>query len=168
VRFVDYTGEYDVGGHEARSLDPESVRATVGLLEQQPYLFDENVRQNLLFARDSATDAELEAVLERVGLGEWLRERGGLDARLGERGGLVSGGQAQRISLARAFLRGFPVLVLDEPAAGVDPDLADALLRDVLATAAEEGTTVLLISHVPVPAELVTRAILMRDGELVG
>ncbi|BDZ50945.1 hypothetical protein GCM10025867_31860 [Frondihabitans sucicola] len=86
VRFLDYSGSYEVAGYEARTLDPESVRATIGLLEQQPYLFDENVRQNLLFARDTATDADLEEILERVGLGEWLRERGGLDARLGERG----------------------------------------------------------------------------------
>lgn len=168
VRFLDYSGEYALGGHEARTLAPESVRATVGLLEQRPYLFDENLRQNLLFARDTATDADLEAVLERVGLGPWRRARGGLDARLGERGALVSGGQAQRISLARALLRGFPVLVLDEPAAGVDPELADTLLRDVLTTARESGATVLLISHVPVPGELVTRTIRLREGALVG
>ncbi|GAA4264982.1 thiol reductant ABC exporter subunit CydC [Frondihabitans peucedani] len=164
VRFLEFSGEYRLGGTDVRYLDPEAVRAQVGLLEQQPYLFDENVRQNLLFARDTATDADLEGVLERVGLGSWLRERGGLDARLGERGALVSGGQAQRISLARALLRGFPILVLDEPAAGVDAELADALLDDVLATAREDGTTVLLISHVPVPPEHVTRRLVLRRG----
>jgi ATP-binding cassette subfamily C protein CydC len=164
VRFLEFSGEYRLGGTDVRDLDPEAVRAQVGLLEQQPYLFDENVRQNLLFARDTATDADLEGVLERVGLGSWLRERGGLDARLGERGALVSGGQAQRISLARALLRGFPILVLDEPAAGVDAELADALLDDVLATAREDGTTVLLISHVPVPPEHVTRRLVLRGG----
>ncbi|MCU1529361.1 MAG: hypothetical protein JWP75_3124, partial [Frondihabitans sp.] len=135
---------------------PERVRATVGLIEQVPYLFDENVRQNLLFAHDTATDVELEEVLERVGLGEWLRIRGGLDSPIGERGALVSGGQAQRISLARALLRGFPILVLDEPAAGVDPDRADALLDDLLRTAERAGTTVLLVSHVPVPGDRIT------------
>ena len=167
VRFLAFEGTYEVGGVDAASVDAERVRATVGLIEQNAYLFDENVRQNLLFARDDATDAELVAVLERVGLGSWLAARGGLDARIGERGALVSGGQAQRISLARALLRGFPVLVLDEPAAGVDSDVADRLVDDVLRTARDDGTTVVLISHVPVSAEFVTRRIVVRDGAVV-
>ncbi|GAA4666266.1 thiol reductant ABC exporter subunit CydC [Frondihabitans cladoniiphilus] len=167
VRFLEHTGSYTLGGLDTRSLDGADVRATVGLIEQTPYLFDEDVRQNLLFARDTATDDELTAVLERVGLGEWLAARGGLRVPLGERGALVSGGQAQRISLARALLRGFPVLVLDEPAAGVDSEVADALLTDLLRTAAEAGTTVLLISHVPVPEEFVTRRLVLDDGRVV-
>ncbi|MBF4576353.1 thiol reductant ABC exporter subunit CydC [Frondihabitans sp. VKM Ac-2883] len=166
VRFLDHSGSYRVGGVADAELRAADVRATVGLIEQTPYLFDENVRQNLLFARDTATDDELTAVLERVGLGEWLRERGGLTARLGERGELVSGGQAQRISLARALLRGFPILVLDEPAAGVDPAVADELLRDLLTAAAADGTTVILISHVPVAASLVTRRVRLAGGHL--
>ena len=116
-----------------RGTRPRSaaVRRIVGLVEQRPWLFDEDVRQNLLFARDTATDEDLLEVLDRVGLREWLAERGGLDAQVGERGALVSGGQAQRIALARAMLADFPVLVLDEPTASVDPGRADALLRDL-------------------------------------
>ena len=68
-------------------------------------------------------------MLERVGLGDWVRERGGLDARVGERGALVSGGQAQRIALARALLADFPVVILDEPTAGVDREQATRVLE---------------------------------------
>ncbi|RUQ97163.1 thiol reductant ABC exporter subunit CydC [Labedella endophytica] len=164
VRFLDHSGEYRVRGVDARSLHPDTVRDVVGLVEQVPFLFDESIRQNLLFARPDATDDDLVSVLERVGLGEWFAERGGLDARVGERGGLVSGGQAGRIALARALLRDFPVVVLDEPTASVESDLADRLLRDLLA--ASDDRTVVIISHADVPPGVDVRRATMRDGAL--
>lgn len=167
VRFLDYTGSYTIGGVEARDLAGEDLRRTVGLCEQTPYLFDESIRQNLLFARDTASDAELLTLLDRVGLAGWARERGGLDARVGDRGTLVSGGQAQRLSLARALLHGFPVLVLDEPTAGVDPAASDALLTDLLG-AVREDQAVVLISHVAVPPGLVDRTVRLAGGRVVG
>jgi ATP-binding cassette subfamily C protein CydC len=158
VRFLEFEGTYRLGGVDVRSLPVAAVRRIIGLSEQIPYLFDESIRQNLLFAREDAPDDELLAVLERVGLSEWLEQRGGLDARVGERGSLLSGGQAQRIALARALLADFPVLVLDEPTANVDAGRADALLRDLLAASADpEGRrAVVIISHLPVPTELIT------------
>ncbi|MFT4051326.1 MAG: thiol reductant ABC exporter subunit CydC [Microbacterium sp.] len=167
VRFLDTPpGTYAIGGVDVADLAPDDLRRTVGLCEQQPMLFDEDIRQNLLFARDTATDAELEAVLERVGLGAWLRERGGLSARVGERGALVSGGQAQRIALARALLHGFPVLVLDEPTAGVDADASDALLSDLLSAVGDDHAVV-VISHVTVPPGLIDRTVRLVDGQVV-
>lgn len=158
VRFLDYEGSYRLNGVEAKDFAPAQVRAAVGLIEQRPHIFDESIRQNLLFAKPDADDGELEAVLGRVGLGSWLDERGGLEARAGEHGSLVSGGQAQRIALARGLLAGFPVLLLDEPTANVDPGLADQLVAELLDASGAERSVV-IISHTPVDPALVTRAL---------
>lgn len=168
VRFVDYDGRFLIDGAEAKSLAQDDVRRVIGLCEQHPYLFDSDVRQNLLFAKESATDVELMAVLDRVGLAGWVRERGGLDARVGEHGALVSGGQAQRIALARAILAEFPVLIVDEPAANVDAAVAEQVVQDIMSTAAEDGRTVLMISHTPVADDLVTRRVVLQDGRIRG
>lgn len=151
VGFVGYRGSYRVRGIEARHLGPRELRRTVGLCEQAPHLFDADLRQNLKFAREGADDSELIAVLDRVGLAEWARARGGLDTRVGEHGALVSGGQAQRIALARVLLADFPVVVLDEPTAGVDRELAHELLRDLLG-AVPKDRAVVLITHTELPS----------------
>lgn len=165
VRFVDIDGGYLIDGMPAERMPQDEVRRIVGLSEQTPYLFDETIRQNLLFAKDDADDAQLLDVLRRVGLDSWVAGRGGLDARVGERGSLVSGGQAQRIALARALLHDFPVLVLDEPTANVEADLADTLVRDLVAAAGNQRT-VILISHTDVPAGLFSRRLTLQpDGD---
>ena len=165
VRLLEYTGAYRIGGVDARALTTHALRGVVGLCEQEPHLFDADLRQNLKFARDSATDTELMDVLERVGLADWAAQRGGLDAPVGERGVLVSGGQAQRIALARAILADFPVVVLDEPTAGVDRDRADRLLTDLMG-AVPADRAVILITHTALPDGVVARR--LRLNERVG
>jgi len=156
VRFLDHEGGYSLGGVDVKTLDPDAVRTVVGLCEQSPHLFDDSIRQNLLFARETASDDDLHAVLASVGLDDWVAERGGLDAAVGERGSLVSGGQAQRIALARALLAEFPILVLDEPTANVDVDRADALMADLLRGAASAHRAVIVISHTAIDSAYVT------------
>lgn len=153
VRFLDYTGSYRVHGVEARTLPIAEIRERVGLAEQQPHLFNADLRQNLKFAKPGASDGELMDVLARVGLDSWAESRGGLDMQVGEHGALVSGGQAARISLARVLLANFPVVIIDEPTAGVDPERAEQILIDILG-AVPKDRAVIIISHTDLPDEV--------------
>ncbi|MCD7100620.1 thiol reductant ABC exporter subunit CydC [Pseudoclavibacter sp. 13-3] len=174
VRFLDHrSGRYTIDARDARDLGGDAVRRVVGLCEQRPHLFASTVRANLLLARPEAEDAILLAVLRRVGLDDLSRSRDGLDTIVGENGRLLSGGQVQRLALARALLAEFPVIVFDEPTANVDPELADELLVDLLTIAGLHGSTrdgrppaVVLMSHDRVPATLVDEHLHLADGRL--
>lgn len=157
VGFLDYRGSVRFDGVEARDMPLRVLRRKVVLIEQNPHLFDQSLRHNLSFANPNATDEDLMAALSSVGLAEWALERGGLDSPIGEAGALVSGGQAQRIALARGFLAKAPVIVLDEPTANVDRAIAEQLMLDLLTSIGREGPSIaIIISHVPVDQSLIT------------
>lgn len=162
VRFVDATGSMTLGGVELASLHPESVREAIVLVEQLPHLLDTSLRENLRVAREDASDDDLWRALARVGLDDWARRRDGLDTTMGDRASLVSGGEAQRIALARALLSEASVLVLDEPTANVDEERAEVLVRDLLVAASAEGRIVVVTSHMPLPDELVTSQVRLQ------
>jgi ABC-type multidrug transport system fused ATPase/permease subunit len=149
LRFLDPAeGRVTIGGHDAREYRQEDVRATFALAGQDAHLFDSTIRENLRLARPQADEPELWAALQRARLADWVASLpAGLDTQVGEEGTMLSGGQRQRLVLARAFLSGAPVLLLDEPTAHLDPPTAQALLDDVLAAAGDR--TVLLITHRP-------------------
>jgi ATP-binding cassette, subfamily C, bacterial CydC len=163
VRFLDHTGEYTLCGVDARLLPVDQVRETVALCEQRPHLFSTSIRHNLSFAKPDATDDEFLQVLERVGLSSWVAERGGLDASVGERGVLVSGGQAQRIALARALLSDAPIIIFDEPTANVEQALSDHLMRDLLQAGGDQAERIVIVmTHTRVPEDLITQSLRLR------
>jgi ATP-binding cassette, subfamily C, bacterial CydC len=147
VRFRDPdTGRVTLDGNDLRAYAQDDVRRAVALAGQEAHLFATTIRENVRLARPGATDAELEAALRRAGAWSWIASLPeGLDTDVGERGRLVSGGQRQRIALARAFLCGARLLVLDEPTAHLDPPTAVAILDDLLEAAGDTG--ILLITH---------------------
>lgn len=166
LRFLDArAGSYTLGDADARELDGDDVRRMVGLCAQDAHLFDSTVRENLLLARKNATEDELRDALAQARLLDWvdgLPE--GLDTSVGEHGARLSGGQHQRLALARALLAGFPVLVLDEPAEHLDLLTADALTADLLA--ATEGRTTVLITHRLAGLEAVDEVIVLSGGRV--
>ncbi|MFG2345949.1 thiol reductant ABC exporter subunit CydD [Streptomyces phaeochromogenes] len=167
LRFLDAdAGTYTLGGVDAYGMDGDDVRRLVGLCAQNAHLFDSSVRENLLLARKDATESALRDVLGRARLLDWVDGLpDGLDTLIGEHGARMSGGQRQRLALARALLADFPVLVLDEPAEHLDLATADALTADLLA--ATEGRTTLLITHRLAGLEAVDEVIVLDDGRVV-
>ncbi|MFI7655176.1 thiol reductant ABC exporter subunit CydD [Streptomyces albidoflavus] len=167
LRFLDpRTGSYTLAGASAPGLDGDDVRRLVGLCAQDAHVFDSTLRENLLLADRSATEARLREVLGGARLLEWVETLPqGLDTPVGEHGARLSGGQRQRLALARALLAGFPLLVLDEPAEHLDLETADRLTADLLA--ATRGRTTLLITHRLAGLEAVDEILVLDEGRIV-
>ena len=160
------SGSVSIDGLDAQSLGEAAWHATVGLLEQRPYLFDTTVAENLLLADPTATHAALDDVLRRVGLAPWVSTLPrGLDTPVGEHGRQLSGGQQQRLGLARLLLSNHPVLVLDEPDEHLDALSADALMADLLGAA--RGRTTVVISHRLVPLAGVDEIVVLDGGRVI-
>jgi ATP-binding cassette, subfamily C, bacterial CydC len=147
LRFLDpERGRITIAGRDLREYRQEDVRRTFALAGQDAHVFDSSIRANLAFARPGATDSELEEALRRARLGDWVASLpDGLETQVGEEGSRLSGGQRQRLTIARALLADAPVLLLDEPTAHLDPENAEALVRDALSAAGDRS--VLLITH---------------------
>ena len=146
LRFLPYEGSATVGGVELAQLAGEDVRHTIGLAAQDAHVFDTSLAENLRIADPDATSEQLEEVLQAARLDTWAESLpDGLATRVGERGALISGGQRQRLAVARALLAKFPVLILDEPGEHLDTTTADELTADLLD--ATRGRTTLLITH---------------------
>jgi thiol reductant ABC exporter CydC subunit len=147
LRFLPYhTGSVMLDGVEIAQLDADSYRHVIGLVAQDAHIFDSTLAENLRLARREADDDELRAALAKARLLDWVLELPqGLDTEVGEHGARMSGGQRQRLAIARALLADFPLLVLDEPGEHLDVATADAIVADLLAIAEDRG--VLLITH---------------------
>jgi ATP-binding cassette subfamily C protein CydCD len=167
LRFLPYEhGSLTLDGIELARLDGDQVRRVVGLLSQDAHVFDSTLEENLRIAKRNATTEELRDALGEARLLDWVDSLPlGLATEVGERGARMSGGQRQRLALARALLADFPILILDEPGEHLDTATADALVADALHSARERTT--LLISHRLTGLEQVDEVLVMERGEIV-
>jgi ABC-type transport system involved in cytochrome bd biosynthesis fused ATPase/permease subunit len=138
------SGSYRLDGTDVGDLVGEDLRRRVTWIQQVPWIADSNVRENLRLADPSASDDQLRDVLRSVRLDGWFRHLpAGLDSQLGRGGSAMSGGEAQRLALARVLLADHDVVVLDEPTANLDAATAAQVLGTVL-DACNDRTTILL------------------------
>jgi thiol reductant ABC exporter CydC subunit len=164
LRFRAYDeGEIRIGGREIRTCRADDVRRMLGVVSQQVHLFNVSVRDNLAVANPDATDAEIEAACRMAQVHEAIVALPeGYETLVGEDGVRLSGGERQRLAVARAILKGAPILVLDEATANLDV-LTERRLLDSLAPFLA-GRTTLVISHRPSVADHVDRVILLENG----
>jgi ATP-binding cassette, subfamily C, bacterial CydC len=147
LRFCDLSaGSATLCGYDLAGFDADDVRTMIGGCPQDPHIFDQTIAANLRLARPDATDDELTEAAARARLLPWICSLPlGMQTRVGAHGAAISGGERQRLALARALLADPAVLILDEPTASLEPASRRALMTDLLA--ATTGRATLLITH---------------------
>ncbi|EMK6667363.1 cysteine/glutathione ABC transporter ATP-binding protein/permease CydC [Vibrio fluvialis] len=157
-------GDIRIAGTRLQEWKESDLRAAISVVSQRVDILNGSLRDNLIMANPTANDNELNAMLERVGLGKLL-EAPGLDAWLGDGGRQLSGGEKRRIGIARALLHDGPILLLDEPTEGLDKQTEQQIMA--LFQSHFENKTVIFITHRLVELETMDAVCLIEQGEIV-
>jgi ATP-binding cassette subfamily C protein CydC len=167
LRFWDFQkGEVLVGGVPIHDLSGETMRGLCAVITQQTQLFNTSIRENLRLARPEASEAEMRTALRDAGiLDEVQAMPRGLETIVGEMGTRLSGGQARRIAIARAFLKRAPILILDEPTEGLDA-VSERCVVDALARLMR-GRTTLLVTHRTQALRNLDQILTLERGKIV-
>jgi len=144
--FDPQRGTVKIGGHDIRSLDPETLRRMIAVVHQDTYLFYGTIEENLRLGKPNATPEEIEAAARDANAHDFISLLPqGYDTMIGERGILLSGGQRQRLAIARALLRDAPILILDEALSSVDAE-NEAVIQQAI-DRLSVGRTTLILAH---------------------
>ena len=147
ARFYERTGgSITIDGQDVDSVTQRSLRANIGFVQQDVFLFDASIRENITYGKPDATDDEIWQALEKANLSSFVSSLpDGLDTEVGERGTRLSGGQKQRLSIARVFLKNPPILIFDEATSSLDTE-SEKEISDAFNKLAE-GRTSIVIAH---------------------
>ncbi|MDA8321156.1 MAG: ABC transporter ATP-binding protein [Actinomycetota bacterium] len=166
-RFYDVTGgSIRIGGHDVRDLTIDSLRAAIGLVMEESFLFSASIRANISYGRPDATTEQIVAAARAAEADEFIRALpDGYDTVVGEQGLTLSGGQRQRVALARALITDPAILVLDDATSAIDPKI-EAQIHDTLRRVMA-GRTTLLIAHRRSTLQLADKIAVLDRGRLV-
>ena len=167
VRFFDpWSGRVTVDGHDLREIKLESLRSQLALVLQDPFIFPYSIAENIAYGRPDASREEIEAAARAANADEFIRRLpDGYDTVVGERGATLSGGEKQRLSIARAFLKDAPILVLDEPTSALDAK-TERMLLDALERLMK-GRVTFIIAHRLSTIRHADEILVVHDGEVV-
>jgi ATP-binding cassette subfamily B protein len=165
-RLPEGCGSIRIDGVDIRKLTMESVRRSIGIVQQDVFLFSGTIRDNILYGRPDATDEEVIATARRANIHDYiLTLPDGYDSQIGERGVKLSGGQKQRLSIARVFLKDPAILILDEATSALDT-VSEALVQDALDRLMRDKTTI-IIAHRLSTVQNADKIVVISDGKIV-
>jgi ATP-binding cassette subfamily B protein len=166
-RFHEPTGgRILLDGHDIRAFKQRSLRRRIGVVLQEGMLFDDSVKDNILFGRPGAADTEIEAAARAANAHDFItRLEHGYDTKVGERGAKLSGGERQRVAIARALLKDAPILILDEATSALDAESEDAV-REALQRL-RAGRTTFIIAHRLSTVTEADRIVVMEHGRII-
>ena len=167
ARFYDAdSGSVRVGGHDVKEFTCDSLLSNISMVFQNVYLFHDTVRNNICFGKPDATEAEMVEAAKKACCHDFIMALPeGYDTVIGEGGGSLSGGEKQRISIARAILKDAPIIILDEATASVDPEnehLIQAAISELT-----RGKTIVTIAHRLATIEQADQILVVDDGQIV-
>ena len=165
-RFYDVSaGAITIGGQDIRDIRLKSLRSHIGIVQQEVYLFDGTIRENIAYGKPDATDEEIMIAAKRANLAEFVESLPeGYDTLVGERGTRLSGGQKQRISIARIFLKNPPIVILDEATSALDNE-SERYIQESLEELSE-GRTTITIAHRLSTIRNADRILVIEDGRI--
>ncbi len=165
--FYDVTeGEILIDGKELHSVTMESVRRNIGIVQQDIYLFNASIKENILYGRLDATDEEVIEAAKRANIHDYIMTlEKGYDTQIGERGVRLSGGQKQRLSIARVFLKNPPILILDEATSALD-NTTEILIQEALDELCK-GRTTIVVAHRLSTIKNADEIAVVADGKII-
>ena len=166
ARFYDpQAGRITVGGHDLREFTCDSLLANISMVFQNVYLFHDTIRANICFGKPDATEEEMIAAAKKARCHDFIQALPqGYDTIIGEGGGTLSGGEKQRISIARAILKDAPIIILDEATASIDPENEHLIQQAISELTC--GKTIITIAHRLATIQQADQILVVADGRI--